>query len=318
MKKFIPGLALLMLLFSGCRHQRRIDLEDRPQKPEIFAEGTVSTPLYERDMAISPDGNEVVFSLSDSRQARRILVKIERNGKEWSKKEILNISGRYDDIEPFFADQGKSLYFVSNRPVIGDSARKDYNIWVSERNGETWNEPVMLPSNINTPGNEFYPAVAKNGNIYFTAEKENAVGLEDIFISRYDNGKYADPMPLDTNVNSKTYEFNAYVNPGENLIVFSSYGRKDDLGGGDLYYSNKDSCGKWLPAKHMEKGINSEGLDYCPFIDWDRSTFYFTSDRRGKMPSHFIHPSQIDSFANSMLNGNGNIYRVDWHKAFTE
>ena len=46
-------------------------------------------------------------------------------------------------------------------------------------------EPVPLNENINTSGDEFYPSLASNGNLYFTATKEEGIGREDIYTASF-------------------------------------------------------------------------------------------------------------------------------------
>lgn len=120
-------------------------------------------------------------------------------------------------------------------------------------------------------------------------------------------GAYQAPMPLDSSINSSTYEFNSYISPDEDLIIFSSYGRSDDRGGGDLYFSIKVG-GKWSDAQNLIV-INSTQLDYCPFIDFRDSIFYFTSERWLKN-DHISSPSDLITFANQPGNGFGDIYRI--------
>ncbi len=312
MKKLILILLLSIILFSQCQSDRSIgiELENTPNKVELFAENIVSTNLYERDIAISPKGDEIIFTLSDYKQSKRCLVRIEKIVGRWGKKEIICFSGQYNDIEPCFSVNGNKLYFASNRPMKTNSTRNDYNIWVSERINSEWREPEPLQPNINTKNDEFFPSLSKNSNLYFTSVRENGIGSEDIFLSRYVDGEYLDAEPLDTNINTLTYEFNAYINPAENLIIFSSYGRKDDLGGGDLYYSRKDEYGNWKPAVNMGPLINSNKLDYCPFIDISRGNFYFTSERIMPKDKRIENVSEIEELAFGILNGMGNIYRV--------
>lgn len=215
------------------------------------------------------------------------------------------------DIEPFFANEGQRLFFASNRPLQKDSAAADYNIWYSDREGEAWSEPIPLDENINTAGDEFYPSVAKNGNLYFTATKEEGIGREDIYIARFVGGKYQRAVVLDSTINSLYYEFNAYVSPDEDLLIFSSYGRPDDLGGGDLYIARKNTDGTWLPAKNMGPSINSEKLDYCPFVDISRNNFYFTSERMTMSDTLRVrNVNTLQEMANTSGNGMGDIYRV--------
>ena len=303
---------VLIIALAQCNTDKpiSIDLESVPANVEIFAEGIVSTRLYERDMAISPDGNEMVFTLGDYKQSKRCLVRLVRSDSKWGEKEILSFSGKYQDIEPAFSVDGNRLFFASNRPMDADSTRSDYNIWVSEKADGTWSEPQPLTTNINSLQDEFYPSVSRNGNLYFTSVREIGVGSEDIFVSKWVDGSYSNPAPLDSVINTGTYEFNAYVTPDEDLIIFSSFGRKDGLGGGDLYYSKKDESDNWKPALNMGAKINSAHLDYCPFIDLPRGNFYFTSQKFVAPDAKFQHVSDLDQYSNGVLNGMGNIFRV--------
>jgi hypothetical protein len=302
----------ILIFFNQCHSDvsNKVDLEYSPQKTELFAEGLISTNLYERDIAFSPKGDEIIFTLSDYRQSKRCLVRVEKKGNTWGNKEILSFSGLYNDIEPFISVNGNELYFASDRPVYSDSARNDYNIWVSKRTSTGWSEPQPLDSIINTKRNEFYPSLAKNGNLYFTSVRENGIGSEDIFLSRLIDGVYIIPEVLDSAINTATYEFNAYVSPEEDLIIFSSYGRDDDLGGGDLYYSQKDDNGNWSSAVHMGSDVNSDKLDYCPFLDVSTGNLYFTSERTISTHKRIEMVSELEVFANQVQNGMGNIYRV--------
>ncbi len=287
-----------------------ISLDFRGNGPVLFQPLYISTSLYERDMAISPLGDELIYTLGNHRQTIRSLVAIKKNGNRWGPKEILPFSGRYNDIEPFFSPDGKSLYFASNRPINNDSTRADYNIWKVERTPDGWGEPVALDTIINTPGEEYYPSLSNNGNLYFTATRTDGIGREDIYVSQFINNQFTEPKVLDSNINSVGFEFNAYIHPEEDLLIFSSFGRSDGFGGGDLYYSLKNEEGKWSPAVNMGEMINSAGLDFCPFIDISRGVFYFTSDRKPELDRRLNSVEELEEEADRVLNGMGNIYRI--------
>lgn len=312
MKKteFILFLLSLILCIKCNSGGSSIDLDYQPDTLSIFSENFISTNLNERDIAISPAGDEIIYTLNDYKSTIRCLVAIKKTNGKWGKKEILNISGQYHDIEPCFSADGNKLFFASDRPVSTGSQRKDYNIWVSERTDTGWSPPSPLPPVINTEDDEFFPSVSRNNNLYFTAARQQGIGKEDIFLSRYIAGSYSDPLPLDTAVNSPAWEFNAWISPGEDMIIFTSFGRDDDIGGGDLYFSEKDENNNWKPAKNLGPAINSSRIDYCPFIDLPRGNLYFTSDRF--IERKITGPQDVESFAKGILNGMGNIYRVRW------
>ena len=116
---------------------------------------------------------------------------------------------------------------------------------------------------------------------------------------------------LDTNINSAFFEFNAYIHPNENYLIFSSFGRPDGVGGGDLYISRKDANGNWTPAQNLKEPINTPSLDYCPFVDLSNNVFYFTSERSAPVSDRLTDIEAFTAFSNQVLNGLGNIYRVN-------
>jgi hypothetical protein len=301
-------------LILGCNAPDVINpnLTMNPDTLEVFGRDLISTPLYERDLAISLRGDEIIFTVGDYRQNIRCLVSMKNINDTWEEKIILPFSGKYQDIEPFISPHGDRLFFASNRPLTENSDRNDYNIWSSQKLDGYWREPIALSDLINTEVDEFFPSVANNGNLYFTSTRSNGIGSEDIFLSQFIKGSYQIPEPLDTNINTATYEFNAYISPDEDLIVFSSYGRSDDLGGGDLYFSKRLADGQWMKSENL-KAINSDKLDYCPFVDFSRGNFYFTSERLGKTTG-IKSIGDLERQANQVQNGFGDIYRIRLEK----
>lgn len=296
--------------------QQKIDLSRPPAIPQLFAPGIISTGLGERDFAVSPDGTVILYTLQSPQGIFQTILEIKKQANgSWSKPAIASFAGKYSDLEPAFYADGKKLFFSSNRPVNGNEI-KDFDIWVVEKENGKWGEPKNIGAPVNTAEDEFYPCVTKNGNLYFTAAYKNAVGKEDIYIAQWQHDKYNEPVPLDTAVNSKTYEFNAFVSPDEDYIIFTSYGRKDDKGRGDLYMSIKDVAGRWQPAKNLTS-LNSEKLDYCPFVSPDKKVLFFTSERNGLKRSFTGKPASLNDLVKaytSPQNAGGDIYWMSFDK----
>jgi hypothetical protein len=313
--KYFFYLSIILLL--GCRSNpdslktaSSVNIQTVADRLTLFGENVISTSLYERDIAIHPKGDEIIYTLGDYKQNRRCLAVLNKEKGKWGEPKVMSISGKYHDIEPFYANNGNRLYFASNRPIYNDSTREDYNIWFSNKTEEGWSEPEALDSLINTRGDEFFPSLSEKGNLFFTAQRNYGVGKEDIFISEYEGGRFKSPRPLPVEINTAFYEYNAYISPREDLIIYGSFGRDDGFGGGDLYISQKDQNGKWGPSKNMGVLINSDKLDYCPFIDWENRNFYFTSDRGAYAQTEIVSVNSLEEFANSTLNGLGNIYKI--------
>jgi Tol biopolymer transport system component len=247
--------------------------------PQLFAKNILSDGLNNRDFTISPKGDEIFFTIQQPRfLSSTILCLIKKNGK-WSKPEVAPFSGRYRDLEASFSSDGKTIYFSSDRPVDGKTPKKDFDIWKVSRNAKGWGSPVHLGNVLNTDKDEFYPSVAKNGDLYFTVAASYGKGKEDIVMCKPVKEGYSAPVSLPETVNSPNFEFNAFIDPDEQFIMFTSFGRADDLGGGDLYISHKDKDGNWLAARHFPAPVNSSAIDYCPYVTADKKYLIFTSSR---------------------------------------
>lgn len=314
------AIILLTFLLLNCQsnsdHSKTyfIDTQTVADDLALFGENVISTELYERDLAISPQGNQLIYTLADYKQNKRCLVVLNKENGNWKYPEILKISGKYQDIEPFYSNNGNRLYFASNRPIYNDKTRDDYNIWFSDRINGDWSEPVALDSIINTKSDEFFPSLSNKGNLFFTTTRDYGMGREDIFMSELIDGKFQSPQPLPVEINSGLFEFNACISPEEDLIIFSSFGRPDGFGGGDLYISRKDKEGKWTQSKNLGGQINSDKLDYSPFVDWKSGNFYFTSERITLDNKKLENISKIKELSHSTLNGFGNIYKIGFDK----
>ncbi len=287
-----------------------------PATPEIFMPGMISRGLNERDLAISPDGKTIYFTIvAPQNVTSRIFFIEKRANKSWSKPKLASFSGDYPDLEPSFSPDGHRIYFASERPV-DDKEKKDFDLWYVERNKGGWSEARHL--DFCTEQDEFYPSVTKDGSVYFTASYNHQTSKEDIFVSRYSHKTYEKPMALDTAINSSMYEFNAYISPDESFIIFTAYGRKGDKGRGDLYLSKRVE-GIWQPANPITQ-INSDMLDYCPTVSFDQKILYFTSERttiKSNVSAKILHYDDFINFQYSAGNGLGDIYWVRFDEIFS-
>ena len=281
-----------------------------PFLPEIFRQ----LPNV-RDFSMSAKGNEIYFTVESYKKDFSAILFIRKTSNGWTQPEVVPFSGQYRDLEPFLSSDNLALYFVSTRPTSdSSSAKKDADIWMIKRATlqSAWSAPVHLDAPVNSDKDEYYPAVARNGNIYFTRESNDPERNEDIFRSVFIIGKYTEPVALSDSVNSPTYEFNAYVSPDENYILFSSYGRPDDAGGSDLYICKKNANGEWTAARNLGKTINSNKIDYCPFPDLKNNILYFTSERN-TLPHQYKSKQswkQLKQHINQYSNGLSRIYCV--------
>lgn len=300
-------MQLLKLLFLFCVTFCFSQTEVTP----AFQELVIPFPNV-RDIAISPNGNEVSFTAQSVMGNLSTIMVSKKNGESWNEPKIASFSGKYFDLEPFFSHDGLKLYFVSTRPLDQTSTEaKDFDIWYVERktlNAE-WSAPKNMGSPINTEHNEFYPSIANNGNFYFTRDNPTLNNKDDIYVSVYKRGSYQKPQALPNTINTESYEFNAFIAPDETYLLFGGYNRKDGFGSGDIYISYNTQEG-WNQAKNLGVKLNSNKWDYCPFVH--KGILYFTSKRdntKVTVDNPYITKDLIEEF-NKYENGLSRLYAI--------
>jgi hypothetical protein len=244
-----------------------------------------------RDLTITSDGKEAYFTLQSPLEEVSVIAVIRKKEDSWTEPDIVHFTGRYRDLEPFLSPDGLRLYFVSNRPLeASQNEPKDFDIWYVERSalGEEWGEPFNIGAPVNTEHNEFYPAITNSGNLYITSDRPDSQGQDDIF-------------------------FCPWLGEGfdESFLIFSGYNREDGYGSGDMYISVRGENKVWSQAINLGEDINSKYMDYCPYVDLNTMTLYFTSRRSSIENINRIQ--SLDDFngtVNIYENGNSRLYKI--------
>ncbi len=241
--------------------------------PALFAPGVVSTDLGERDLAVSPDGDEIGWTLQGGGSFGNwfaTIVLMRREAGRWGPPHLAPFSGRFRDLEPCFSPDGRRLYFVSDRAAPADSAKKDFDVWFVERTGDGWGPPRNAGPAVNTDQDEFYPSLPRDGALCFTATRAGGRGGEDIWRAPAQGEGFGPAAPIDS-VDTAAGEYNACVSPDGGTLVF---GRD-----GDLFASFRRPDGSWSAGRRLEPPIDSPNLDYCPSFSPDGRFLFWTSTR---------------------------------------
>jgi Tol biopolymer transport system component len=298
---------LLLLALSQCFCQNAIS------QAHIFEPGVISTGDYETHPAFSPTGDTLYFlkGLPDA-GFFSICVSYKIQGK-WSAPQIAPFSGKYTDADPFVTRDGKTLYFVSNRPVHeGAPAKSDWDIWKTELTSNGWGTPIHLDSTINSSSSEYFPTLADNGNLYFGSGRKGGKGRSDIYVSKIINGKYTEPENLGDSINTADNEYEPYIAPDESYLIFMAT-RPNGLANADFYISRRID-GKWSAAKKLPEPINSSATEWGGKVTRDGKFFFFGSSRN-KIVDVLPQREEIKVFEERMHhagNGLGDIYYVEW------
>jgi WD40-like Beta Propeller Repeat len=274
---------------------------------ELIGEGTVSTDQDEFGAVPDKDWTTLYFNRSIPAHYHYVMyVSHFENGK-WSVAETLPFSGEYRDSDPVLSVDGRTLYFVSDRPAEGLEPNR-FHAWSADRIATGWTNLHPLRGPVNEKGNTEFVSFAASGNLYFTSDRSGS--SFDVYRSRLVNGQYQPAESLGPAVNDGRYTIEAYVAPDESFILLGSFAR-DSLGNADLYITYNEN-GVWSKPVNFGPSINTKARDYSPRISPDGKYLLFSSERGFPIEPH-DQPVSYEEFARRMhgtLNGLGNIYRV--------
>jgi hypothetical protein len=253
-------------------------------KPEIFAPGIISFFIFRR----YADGKSYAYEM------------VQKNGK-WSSPELLPFSEKYQLGDFTIVPDGKTIIFQSNIPLKGlDAKGEGGNIYTVKKTGSGWTEPKHVGFTINSKWHDSYPCVAGNGTLYFFSRRPGGMGKADLYISRFENGKYLEPVNMGDNFNTPENDYDSFIAPDESYMIFCST-RPGVYGKDDIFVSFRLENGAWSKPVHMGDEINTSASENCPYITLDGKYFFFTSSRSGNRDIYWVDAKIIDNLKSNHL-----------------
>lgn len=207
------------------------------KKPSPFSK-RLNSDYHDGTGSMTGDGNTIYFTRVDYIQKkghvnRSKIVTANQTSKGWSKvKEINLCSNDYSIAHPSINDDGSVMYFTSDMP--GGFGGKD--LYMSEKVGGTWSQPVNLGPDINTSGDEMFPTIKKDGTLWFSSNGLPGFGGLDIYSAKKIENKWILNRNEGLELNSSTDDFGiTFLN--DSTGYFSS-NRPGGKGLDDIYLFN--------------------------------------------------------------------------------
>jgi len=286
-------------------------------EPKLFAPGFISTGLYERDVAMTPDGEELYFGLMSGGYVMIAVTKRVDGG--WTVPEIASFCDNPEvfDLEAHITPDGKRLLFLSTRPQEGQEPMAGWvyqDIWAVDRTGDGWGKPYNLGPPINSDEPEYFPSVTRDGTMYFTREIDDGGKRRSlVHRSRLVDGKYQEPEILPEQVNPGDMQFNAFIDPDERYLIVCMAGNPENIGRGDYYVCFRNEDDTWTNAINMGEKINTQGNNVTsPYVSPDGKYFFFASNRKSDAAKQQKRTyANLQANANAPQNGSADIYWID-------
>jgi peptidoglycan-associated lipoprotein len=160
------------------------------------------------------------------------------------------------------------------------------------------NTIAPLPSSINQENiNEGCITFSADGRTMVFAKgntgKRKGASDVDLYISRFRNGAWSEPTPININ-QPESWESTPAFSPDGRTLYFSS-NRRGGFGGLDLYSAQMDSRGRFGKVRNLGSDINTAGDELFPYVA-ENSKLYFSSNS---------HPGfgMLDIFVVNRVNG---------------
>ncbi len=160
-----------------------------------------------------------------------------RGDNQWNKIKNLgkNVnSAKTWESQPSIASDGKTLYFVSDRP--GGFGGYDIYKTIKGADGE-WSLPINMGPTVNTAANEKSPFIHTDSQtLYFASEGWPGLGGYDIFFIKLgEDFKWKEPKNIGYPINSTFDDAGFFVSTDGRFGYFASNQLKG-VGGWDIFY----------------------------------------------------------------------------------
>jgi Tol biopolymer transport system component len=264
-------------------------------KPINAGEG-VNTILPEYYPTLTVDGNLLLFTRrleTDGDQQEDFYVSKynERNGI-WSDAKAMppHINTPWNEGAPTISGDGKKIIFVACTDQTGVNyganrkGRGSCDLFITEKIGEQWTNPVNLPGSVNTSHWETQPSLSADGKtLYFIRAIRGREGRSnaDIYVSRLqNNGLWSEAERLSNVINSNQNEESVQIHPDGKTLYFASRGHIG-LGGSDLFVSQLNNQGEWSKPINLGYPINTRFDENSLLVSALGNIAFFASDREG-------------------------------------
>ena len=199
--------------------------------------------------SLSGDGRHMIFTTSANLKSELLLhySKLSSNGK-WSQPEPLEVINRSQKINHLggysLSYDGNYIFFTSRKTYgIGK-----YDIWYSEKMGDSWSAPKNLAKPINSADNDGCPSLSADGQYLYFVRCQNmdikdASGCTLMVSKKRNKAQWGQPEALPAHINNGNILSPTILADGETLIY--AKGEGDDI---DLYQTRKTETGWSKPV----------------------------------------------------------------------
>ncbi|QDQ26865.1 hypothetical protein FNU76_11100 [Chitinimonas arctica] len=283
------NLTLAVLLLSLCGQ-----VQAAPLTLELMQLGPSDPTTQSYNLQEQRDLRVFARSAADFKQSK-IFWQQKING-QWQAPQRLPFSNeRWRDSDPHLSNNGKTLVFISDRPVDGEQALGQLDLYESTLSEGKWSAPQRLSESLQSKSYELGPE--RYGNqLYFGSYRKGGPGKVSIYRSeRLADGGHSAPVALPAPVNVGPSNSDFTLSPdGRFALWWSDRDAGKNGSDADIFLAERVGA-DFGPAIRLPAPINGPGFEFTPSVSSDGQWLIFASTRSG---AHAAGLSQL--------------YRVSW------
>jgi peptidoglycan-associated lipoprotein len=175
--------------------------------------------------------------------------------------------------------KGDMIYFT--RCIVEKKVVTLNQLWVAQKKGNAWGDPVKLPFCIDTI-KYATPFISADGTtLFFSSNMPGGQGDNDIWYSKYDKkgAKWGAPVNLGPSINTPGNDGYPFIHD-DGTLYFASTGHLG-MGGFDIFKAEKKGDDTWVNVTNMKYPINSAGDDFGIIFEGKKDRGYLSSNREG-------------------------------------
>jgi len=279
------------------------DKKGKFSRPKVLSDNLISA-FHTGSASISPDQKLMIFTRTESIRNPNKVFKNDLKGQVFVNRLQLffshYVNGSWTDPKPFpynkvslysvghpsISPDGKILYFASDMP----GGKGGIDLYYAEiKSDGTFGKPINLGDSINTAGNEEFPNIGLDHQLYFSSDGWPGMGGLDVFKASGSLSKWTKPQNLGTPLNSSMDDFSMVPTDSLGSKGYLASNRSNGIGSDDIYDFHVPVSKPELDTSNFYAGrvINAETGEGIPNVTLeisqgkDTSFGKFTTDSMG-------------------------------------
>ena len=264
-------------------YRTKVDKKGKWSEPVVLP-GGVNSPASEGASCLNKKKNTMYFTICGVENKGVVgcgLFWSKKQGTKWSEPEIIPITEDTFTVgHPAISLDDKVLVFASNMP--GGQGGKDLWYITYNKKMKEWSKPTNLGAEVNTAGDEMFPYIRQNGELYFASTGHKGMGGLDIFkAATTGTNQWGGVENLQSPMNSEANDF-GIIFEGAKERGFFTTDREGGKGGDDIWSFKLPALMFQLDGsvKNVETGKSIAGAK-IKLLGTDGSSVSTTTDENG-------------------------------------